>query len=229
MESGIVQSLTKEAILYADNHLLAVNKPAGLLTQPSGTDRVSLEELAKRWVKEQYGKPGNVFLEAVHRIDHEVSGVVLFARTSKALSRMNEQVRAHTVRKIYQALLEERPPSDEGELIHFLKHGSHRAEVSCADDSAAKEARLRYRVLRPSNGGRWLVEIELLTGRYHQIRAQCAAIGTPIWGDVKYGAKKRYDFEGIALHHRCLEVNHPVRGERLTFGAPPPAGWGDVF
>ncbi len=225
MESGAVQFLTNEAILYADNHLLAVNKPAGLLTQPSGTDRLSLEELAKRWVKEKYGKPGHVFLEAVHRIDREVSGVVLFARTSKALSRMNEQVRGRTIRKVYQALLENRPPTDEGELVHFLKHGNHRAEVSRADDSEAKEARLRYRVLRPSAAVLWLVEIDLLTGRYHQIRAQCAVMGWPICGDVKYGARKQYDSEGIALHHRRLEVNHPVRGEHLIFEAPPPPGW----
>ncbi len=217
-------TLTPEAILYEDNHLLAVNKPAGLLTQPSGTDRDSLEEQAKAWIKERYHKPGNVFLEAVHRIDREVSGVVLFARTGKALSRMNEQVRARDVCKIYHALLERRPPKDSDELVHFLKHGSHRADVSRAGDPEAKEARLRYRVLRGISG-QWLVEIELLTGRYHQIRAQCAAMGCPIRGDAKYGAREGFDGNGIALHHRRLEVAHPVRGDRLVFEAPYPKSW----
>lgn len=224
MENSDCRSLTPEAILYADNHLLAVNKPAGLLTQPSGTDRVSLEELAKLWVKETYQKPGAVFLEAVHRIDREVSGVVLFARTSKALSRMNEQVRARMVRKIYHALLERRPGKADDELVHFLKHGDHRAERADAHDPEAKEARLHYSI-QCETDGRWLVEIELLTGRYHQIRAQCAAMGCPIVGDAKYGAKTSFAADGIALHHRRLEVNHPVRGERLGFEAPYPDGW----
>lgn len=231
MENSDPPILKPEDILYADNHLLAVNKPAGLLTQPSGTDRVSLEELAKAWVKEQYQKPGAVFLEAVHRIDREVSGVVLFARTSKALSRMNEQVRAHKVRKIYHALLERKPPKEADELVHYLKHGNHRAVLSHAADSDAKEARLRYRVignvktqgLTPN-----LVEIELLTGRYHQIRIQCSAVGCPIAGDAKYGSKTSFAGGGIALHHRCLEVNHPVSRERLRLEARYPAGWGDL-
>lgn len=229
MENRDARILTAEAVLYADNHLLAVNKPAGLLTQPSGTDRDSLEEQAKAWVKEQYQKPGNVFLEAVHRIDREVSGVVLFARTSKALSRMNEQVRAHNVCKIYHALLERKPPKEADELVHYLKHGSHRAEVCRAGDADAKEARLRYRVIGNviSQGlTLMLVEIELLTGRYHQIRAQCAAMGCPIRGDAKYGARQSFGGDGIALHHRRLEVNHPVSGERLIFEAPYPDCWG---
>ena len=166
-------------IIHADNHLLAVNKPAGLVTQPSVLHADSLETRAKAWVKTEFGKPGRVFLEAAHRLDRPVSGVVVFARTSKALSRLNEAMRCSAPHKTYLALVEGRPPETSDTLIHFLRHDEFRATVVVAGEKGAREARLRYRTLRPA--GSWtLLEIELLTGRYHQIRAQLGALGCPV-------------------------------------------------
>ncbi|MGD9873597.1 MAG: RluA family pseudouridine synthase [Kiritimatiellia bacterium] len=216
--------LAKDQILFSDNHLLAVSKPGGLLTQPSGTEQDSIEAQAKEWIKAEFKKPGAVFLEAVHRIDREVSGVVLFARTSKALSRMNEQMREKKVRKIYHALIEQPLPKNSGTLTHWLIHGDHRALVGCETDQDAKEAILHYRVLGTARK-LWLVEIQLETGRYHQIRAQLAAEGCPIAGDSKYGASRDFAENSIALHHRQLEVIHPVQKTPLTLIAPYPPAW----
>ncbi len=203
--------------LYADNHLFAVNKPAGMLTQPSGTGRHSAEAWAKSWIKETYGKPGAVFLEAVHRLDREVSGVVLFARTSKALSRLQAAMRERRIRKIYLAWVQGVPPG-QGVLLHYLRHGSHRAVVTTKDRQGAREARLSYRRSQVQKGYAQ-VEIELQTGRYHQIRAQFAAEGYPVAGDVKYGARPIWN-DRIALHHLRMELIHPVLNKQLTIEAP---------
>lgn len=207
--------------LFEDNHLLVLNKPCGLLTQPSGTERESLEQWAKAWIKEKDCKPGNVFLESVHRLDKPVSGIVLFAKTSKALSRLNESTRSKKMRKIYWAWVEGDLPMDEGTLEHFLVHDDFYARCVGENDPAAKAARLNFWVLERRNG-RTLVEIELLTGRYHQIRVQFSAMGYPVWGDRKYGGRGQYDDEAIALHHRRLEFVHPVLQQGLSFEAPPP-------
>ena len=166
-------------ILYADNHLLAVNKPAGMLTQDSGTGLRNMEDWAREWVRVAKNKSGAVFLNAVHRIDKGVSGVVLFARTSKALSRLNEDIRKRNCRKIYHALVEKSPDQPVGELVHWLTHEHHRAEVCSEGDAGAQKAVLRYRALKMM-GGLSLLEVDLETGRYHQIRAQLSAIGCPI-------------------------------------------------
>ena len=216
--------LAKDQILFSDNHLLAVSKPGGLLTQPSGTTEDSVEAQAREWVKREFNKPGAVFLEAVHRIDREVSGVVLFARTSKALSRLNEQIRDRKTRKIYHALIEQALPKKAGTLTHWLIHGDHRALVGCETDPDAKQAVLHYRVLGTA-WKMWLIEIQLETGRYHQIRAQLAAEGCPIAGDAKYGAKSRFAENTIALHHRQLEIVHPVKHTVIVITAPYPAAW----
>jgi 23S rRNA pseudouridine1911/1915/1917 synthase len=209
--------------LFEDNHLLVLNKPAGLLTQPSGTEQESLEQQAKAWIKVVYHKPGNVFLEAVHRLDKPVSGVVVFGKTSKALSRLNASMRAKQTRKIYWAWVEGVLSLDEGELKHFLLHDEFHAKVVNKDHPEGKLARLTYRVLQRKND-RTLVEIELATGRYHQIRLQLAALGHPIWGDRKYGGKEQYEPDAIALHHRSLQLPHPISQAILTFEAPlPPA------
>lgn len=211
------------AILFEDNHLLAANKPPGLLTQPSGRREDSLEARAKEWIRRTKAKPGAVFLHAVHRLDRDVSGVVLFARTSKALSRLQEQMRGRRVVKIYHALVEGLPPHEAGVLEDWLTHGTHRAHVAKPDTRDAKLARLEYRCLRHDDG-RTLVEVQLETGRYHQIRAQLAAAGCPIAGDARYGS--RHPTPGrIALHHRRLEIEHPVRKEPVSIEAPYPAGW----
>jgi len=212
-------------VLYSDNHLLAVNKPPGLLTQPSGTERDNLEDQAKAWVKEQTGKPGAVYLHAVHRLDRPVSGVVLFARTGKALSRLNADMRARSFRKLYHAVTSAAPAADQGELVHWLVHARYQAQVVEAGHPDAREARLRYRVLRRSSG-MTLLEVDLQTGRYHQIRAQLAAAGWPILGDHRYGGGRRADWgDAIALHHARLQVTHPVRREPFWVEAPKPPHW----
>ena len=209
-------------VLYHDNHLLAVNKPSGLLTQPSGTERDNLEDRAKAYIKETRNKPGNVFLHAVHRLDQAVSGVVLFACTDKALSRLNADLRAHRFTKIYLAAVCGTPPQRAGLLRHFLIHDEYRAAVTEEGAPGARECLLDYKILKQS-GETSLLEIHLHTGRYHQIRAQLAAAGCPIFGDEKYGAKIKLPGGTIALHHARLTVTHPVTKNELIIEAPPPA------
>ncbi len=204
-------------VLYSDNHLLAVNKPAGLVTQPSPDHSDSLEDQAKAWVKQEYSKPGNVFLEAVHRIDRPVSGVVLFARTSKALSRCQQLIRARAWKKTYLAVVEGMPAEDQAELRDLLIHAHRKAEIG----KGGKESVLHYRVVRAGKG-QTLLEIDLKTGRYHQIRAQLAQIGCPIVGDRKYGSRQALEGGIIALHHLRLELEHPVRREPCRFESKPP-------
>lgn len=208
-------------ILYEDNHLLVVNKPAGLLTQPSGTSQDSAEAICKAWIKEKYQKPGNVFLEAAHRLDKPVSGLVLFAKTSKALSRLHAILREKKAVKVYLALVEKAPKHSEATLEHVLRHGEHRARILPALVPGAQLARLHYKLVGKREGG-YLLEVTLETGRYHQIRAQLAAENLPIIGDEKYGGKKMQPGE-IALHHFHLEIPHPVKPISLVLEAPPPS------
>ncbi len=196
-------------ILYEDNHLLALNKPVGLLTQPNETDSPSLEDFAKVYIKKKYHKKGNVFLHPIHRLDKPVSGIVLFARTSKALSRLNAQMRARTMIKTYAAKVEGHLKKKSGELRHYLTHSSHRAKVG--KTSLAKEAILSYTVKKEYAHSSLLLVI-LHTGRYHQIRAQFAHIGHPLIGDTKYGATKN---SRIALHHAQLIFHHPITNETI--------------
>ena len=207
-------------MLYEDNHLLAVNKPAGLLTQPSGTEQESLEALAKQWLKEKYQKPGNVFLEAVHRIDKPVSGIVLFAKTSKALGRLNSAMRSKDIQKVYLAMVEGVPTLSNGILEHYLIHDDYKARVVEKDGDGAKLARLSYRTLKTQHS-QALLEIVLETGRYHQIRVQMAAIGHPVIGDLKYGSTKPLPNGAIFLHHSKLSMVHPITGEVLAFQSIP--------
>jgi 23S rRNA pseudouridine1911/1915/1917 synthase len=214
----------KLEVLYHDNHLLAANKPAGLLTQPSGTDKDNLEDRSKVWIKETKSKPGNVFLHAVHRLDQVVSGIVLFACTDKALSRLNADMRTHKFTKIYHAVVSGTPPQDSGSLRHFLTHDDYHAKIVSEGDADAKECLLDYKVLK-SSSNQSLLEIQLHTGRYHQIRAQLAAIGCPILGDEKYGSTIKLPGGAIALHHARLTVIHPVTKEEIFIQAPYPAHW----
>ena len=206
-------------IVYIDNHLLAADKPHNLLTQPSGTDRNSLEAQAKLYIKQEYNKPGKVFLEAVHRIDRQACGIVLFARTSKALSRLTEQIRDGSCRKIYHALVSGRLPKDEGDLEDWLLHDDFKAAVVSPKTVGAKRATLHYRLLEIRPDNRSLLEIQLETGRYHQIRAQLAHAGCPILGDEKYGSQEPYKNGAIALQHARLTVRHPITKESITFEA----------
>ncbi len=221
--------MSQPQVLYLDNHLLVLDKPWGMLTQPSGTREPSLEDWGKAYLKERFQKPGNVFLEAVHRIDRVVGGVVLFARTSKALSRLNASQRSHEIRKTYQGLvwrgetpLAQTPFGESsGELRTWLVHEEHFARVA----ASPQEPGARECVLGFSRSQVWetgiLLTLDLQTGRYHQIRAQLAASGFPLCGDVKYGApgESRGPFpnfrEGIGLLSRTIEFPHPVTRERI--------------
>lgn len=214
-------------VLYEDNHLLAVNKPADLLTQPSGTERDSLEARAKDWIKKREHKPGAVYLHAVHRLDGPVSGIVLFARTSKALSRLNSAIRERATRKTYLALVSPPPPDTQEKVLeHYLLHEDQCAKIVSKDTPKAQLARLHYRV-QSKTSTYAMLEVYPETGRYHQIRAQLAAHGSPIVNDKRYkgqtiaGGPK----QGIGLHHQRLELEHPVTHERLVIQAPLPAGW----
>lgn len=212
-------------ILFEDNHLLIVNKHCGDLVQPDPSGESALEDRIKAFIKARDHKPGEVFLGVVHRIDRPVSGAVIFAKTSKALVRLNEMIREGRIRKVYWALTENRPEAGEGELRHYiLRDGrTNRSKAFDAPRPEAKEAKLRYRVV--GAGTRYtLVEVELLTGRHHQIRAQLSKIGCPIRGDLKYGAKRSLPGGGISLHSRRVEFEHPVRREPVAVTAPVPEG-----
>ena len=212
-------------ILYEDNHLLIVNKHCGDLVQPDPSGESALEDQIKAFIKARDAKPGEVFLGVVHRIDRPVSGAVLFAKTSKALVRLNEMIREGRIRKVYWALTENRPEAESGELRHYiLRDGrTNRSKAFDAPRPEAKEARLKYRMV--GAGTRYtLVEVELLTGRHHQIRAQLSRIGCPIRGDLKYGARRSLPAGGIALHSRRVAFEHPVRREPVEVTAPVPAG-----
>ncbi len=206
-------------VLYSDNHLLVMDKKANLLTQPNDTREENLEDFAKEWVKREFHKPGNVFLHAVHRIDKPVSGIVVFARTSKALSRLNEEIREKNWRRIYFAIVEGEVKEKEQRVVHGLIHGSHKAKLSSLEDPDAKKAEL-FLTVEESNKNYSFVRIELFTGRYHQIRAQMAALGHPIVGDEKYGSKT--SFPRILLHQGELELSHPVTKERMVFRSKAP-------
>ena len=218
-------------ILYQDNHLIAVNKPFGLPTQSENKDDPSLLEQTREWIKTEFNKPGNVYLGLVHRLDQPVAGVVLFARTSKAASRLSEQFRERTTQKVYRALVENKMEQASGTLTCYIKKEkkSLRATVYPRPSPDAKEAELSYRVLKTFPKDKLdtcLLEVRPVTGRFHQIRAQLASIKHPILGDVKYGA--RYPLQPdrqIALYACELVFNHPVTGERVTIEAPEPPGW----
>lgn len=215
---------TPEDILYEDNHLLIVNKHTGDLVQPDPSGTSALEDQIKAFIKRRDAKPGEVFLGVVHRIDRPVSGAVIFAKTSKALARLNEMIREGRIRKVYWALTEQRPDPESGELRHYILRDakSNRSKALDAPRGDAREARLRY-ATRGAGTHYTLVEVELLTGRHHQIRAQLSKIGCPIRGDLKYGARRSLPGGGISLHSRCVEFEHPVRREPLSVTAPVPA------
>ena len=219
VENGAILTLMMNELIFSDNHLLIVVKPPNLLTQPDDTGSDSLEEQAKAWVKKTFHKPGAVFLHCIHRLDRPASGLVIFARTSKCLSRLNEQSRKGEIQRIYIAEVEGALPQKEGKLDHYLIHGDRRAIVAKKTDPDAKHARLNYRVLqfRPHST---VVEIELETGRYHQIRAQFNAIGHRVCKDQRYGAE---NCDGSEIHLHCAKIafKHPITNEMVTFESNP--------
>ncbi len=214
---ALARPLDMLSIVYQDNHILCVDKPGGLLTQPSGTDRDSIESQAKAWVKEKFSKPGAVFLEAVHRIDAPACGIVLFARTSKALSRMSAAMRDGRCTKEYRIVTDKAPARPSMELRNWLVHGDHVARLASPGEPDAHEAVLSYRVLKTFGNGSALVQVFLKSGRYHQIRAQFAGMGCPVMGDSRYGSVMPFRPGCIALQHYRLVMPHPTTGENLEF------------
>ncbi len=210
-------------ILYEDNHLMVVNKRAGELVQPDTQGARALEDEIKVFLKIRENKPGQVFLGVVHRVDRPVSGAVLFAKTSKALARLNEMMKERDFKKIYWAITEKSPEPLEGTLVHHIVRDGKTNRSRCVQKPTAdsKEARLNYRLIGTSDRYS-LIEVELLTGRHHQIRCQLSRMGWPIKGDLKYGAARSNKDGGIALHARSLEFVHPVRKEPIRVVAPVP-------
>jgi 23S rRNA pseudouridine1911/1915/1917 synthase len=218
----IVVGVTPLRVLYEDNHLLGVYKPGGVLVQGDSTKDATLMDLAKAYLKAKYGKPGNVFLGLVHRLDRPVSGVVLYARTSKAASRLTLEFASRRVEKRYFAVVAGEPAKDDGELVSFIERVHRRSRVSGGESDRAKQAVLSYRVLARKSGMS-LLELNPKTGRHHQIRLQLAEIGHPIVGDIKYGSGGVLADGTIALHAGLLEVKHPTKDERVRISAAPPA------
>lgn len=212
-----------ENIIYEDNHILVYNKQAGDIVQGDKTGDKPLSEVVKDYIKERDAKPGNVFLGVTHRIDRPTTGVVIFAKTSKALERMNELFRDGGVDKTYWAIVKKAPEKDEDLLVHHLSRNEkqNKSYVFDAPKSTTKEAKLRYKVISKSDNYS-LIEVELLTGRHHQIRAQLASIGSPIKGDLKYGFSRSNPDGGICLHARKVEFIHPVKKEKIAIVAPVP-------
>ncbi len=211
------------AVLYEDNHIIIVNKRSSDLVQGDGTGDEPLDDIVRAYIREKYNKPGDVFLGVVHRLDRPVSGCVVYARTSKALSRLSELFRTREVRKTYWAIVSERPPAEEGTLSSYLKknESQNKSYVYKTEVKGSKLAELSYRVLARSERY-YLVEVDLQTGRHHQIRAQLAAAGCPIKGDLKYGSKRSNEGGGISLHSRRVSFVHPVKKEEITVEAPLP-------
>lgn len=198
--------MKKNLRIFEDNHLLVVNKPAGLLVQPTKEEPRSLvTELRKEYR----------FLEPIHRLDKPVSGIVVFAKSSKALARLMKEIRERRVEKHYLALVADKPPQQKERLTHKLVHGDHQAFI----DKSGKESALSYEIIG-EKGPYYLLKVDLETGRYHQIRAQLAAIGSPIVGDKKYGSRVLFKEGVIALHHAEMRIAHPISQEIMTFSAP---------
>jgi 23S rRNA pseudouridine1911/1915/1917 synthase len=221
----VTQTLHPSQILYEDNHLLIVDKPADWIVQGAQPDQRSILESARLYIKAKYQKPGAVYLGVVSRLDAPVTGVVPFARTSKAAARLSEQFRSRTPRKTYVALVDGTPSIDAGTLEHDLVRDpdARVTRLARAGGQNAQPACLRYRRLG-SRDGKSLLEVELITGRKHQIRCQLAAMGWPIVGDRLYGARDGFP-QGIALHCRELELEHPITKKKLHVTAPLPTYW----
>ncbi|MBD5213751.1 MAG: RluA family pseudouridine synthase [Bacteroidales bacterium] len=211
-------------VVYEDNHIIIVNKAPGEIVQGDKTGDTPLSETVAQWIKEKYSKPGNVFLGVVHRLDRPVGGLVVFAKTSKALSRLNEMFRNGDVHKTYWAISRNKPPKEEDTLTHYITstEKNNKSYASLTPRPGAKEARLLYRHLT-STDRYHLIEVNLLTGRKHQIRVQLSAIGCPIRGDLKYGDKRSNPDGSISLLARHIEFIHPVSGKQISVTASLPA------
>lgn len=210
-------------VLFEDNHLIIINKRPGDIVQGDKTGDMPLSEVVKEYIKIKYNKPGNVYLGVVHRLDRPTSGIVVFAKTSKALPRLNKLFADKEAKKTYWAVVKNMPPKSEDTLVHWLKRNpkQNKSYAHLKEVPDSKKAILEYRVLKKLDRY-FLLEIDLKTGRHHQIRSQLAVIGTPIKGDLKYGFDRSNADGSIHLHSRKLQFEHPVKKELLTVIAPPP-------
>ena len=210
-------------VIYEDNHIIVVNKAPGEIVQGDKTGDTPLSETVKDWIKQAHNKPGNVFLGVVHRLDRPVAGLVIFAKTSKALTRLNDMFRNGDVHKTYWAIVRNRPPKDSDLLTHYIStvEKNNKSYASATPKAGAKESRLSYKVI--ATGDRYnLLEIQLMTGRKHQIRVQMSAIGCPIKGDLKYGDRRSNPDGSISLIARRIQFVHPVSGKEIDLTAPVP-------
>ncbi|MBD3591009.1 RluA family pseudouridine synthase [Bacteroides sp. GM023] len=212
-------------VVYEDNHIIVVNKTASEIVQADKTGDTPLSETVKQYLKEKYQKPGNVFIGVTHRLDRPVSGLVIFAKTSKALTRLNEMFRTSEVKKAYWAVVKNAPKETEGELVHFLLRNEKQNKSYAYDKEVpkSKKAILDYRLIGRSENY-YLLEVDLKTGRHHQIRCQLAKMGCPIKGDLKYGSPRSNPDGSICLHARRVRFTHPVSKELIELEAPLPEG-----
>jgi 23S rRNA pseudouridine1911/1915/1917 synthase len=210
-------------VLYEDNHLIIINKKPSEIVQGDKTGDVPLSEIVKEYLKIKYKKPGNVFIGVVHRVDRPVSGCVIFAKTDKALTRMNKLIHDRQIKKIYWAVVKNKPPKESDRLVHYLvKNEKQNKSYSVRPENKnASKAELDYNVIGKSDNY-FLLEVELFTGRHHQIRAQLAEIGCPVKGDLKYGFPRSNEDASIHLHARSTEFIHPVSKEKISVIAPLP-------
>ncbi len=212
-------------ILYEDNHIISVNKSNNDLVQKDITGDLALDEKIKHYIKNKYNKPGDVYLGTVHRIDRPVSGAILFARTGKALSRLNKMLRENMIGKKYWAVVKNKPPKNQDTLVNYMVKNRKQNKSYCYDRPVpgSKEATLEYRLINRSDNY-YFLEINLITGRHHQIRAQLANIDCPVKGDLKYGFSRSNENGGIHLHSREINFIHPVKKNRVSIIADPPEG-----
>lgn len=212
-------------VVYEDNHIIVVSKTSSEIVQGDKTGDTPLSETVKEYLKEKYAKPGNVFIGVTHRLDRPVSGLVVFAKTSKALARLNEMFRDGDVKKTYWAIVKECPKETEGELVHYLVRNEKQNKSYAYDKEVknSKKAILHYKLIGHSQNY-YLLEVDLKTGRHHQIRCQLAKMGCPIKGDLKYGAQRSNPDGSICLHARTIKFIHPVSKEPIELTAPVPEG-----
>ena len=226
----MASNLSNLDVLYEDNHLIIINKKVGDIVQGDKTGDIPLSEIVMQYLKEKFQKPGNVFLGIVHRLDRPTSGAIIFARTSKALERLNKMFREKQVKKTYWAVVKHKPNKEKDTLVNYLKKNpkNNKSTVYKEEADGSKRAVLHYKVIKELKTY-FLLEIILETGRHHQIRAQLSAIGSPIKGDLKYGFDRSNKNGGIHLHARNIEFTHPVSKETIKVEAPLPDGpiWND--
>ncbi|WP_136668105.1 RluA family pseudouridine synthase [Flavobacterium sp. H122] len=223
MTEKIISNKNNLQVLFEDNHIIVVNKRVGDIVQGDKTGDKPLSDVVKEYIKDKYNKPGDVFLGVVHRLDRPTTGIVLFARTSKALSRLNDLFKNRETEKTYWAIVKNKPPKTEDNLVHFLKRNekSNTSKAHLKEVPDSKRASLEYKIIAELKNY-FALEINLHTGRHHQIRSQLAAIGCPIKGDLKYGFDRSNPNGGIHLHARKLKLIHPVSKEILEITAPTP-------